>query len=75
MEMVRTIQLIINPKVRVVSLCGEPGIGKSTVARGVANYFNQRNFNKGVIFVPTINTSSLQNLQRRLVSTFLDSIG
>lgn len=53
--------LMLLKKTRLVTITGEPGIGKTYIAKKVANYLSKRQgetIKRGVLFMNVINCSS-----------------
>lgn len=76
-EDVRDVLEALN-KNRLVTITGEPGIGKTSVAKAVIHYINDRNIegtNKALAFLNVVNCSSFPLLVHRFVATFEDSMG
>lgn len=56
---------------RLVTLTGEPGIGKTSVAKFIANYIKSRKgefIRNGVMFLNVINCSNIQMLKHKFVN-------
>ena len=65
-------------KTRLVTITGEPGIGKTSVAKAVIHYINDRNeeVSKTLIwFLKVVNISSFPQLVHTFLPTFEESIG
>ena len=63
---------------RIVTITGEPGIGKSSVARGLANYLKTRStgiFRNGVVYLNVTNVSSYDMLAKKFVKQYREGIG
>jgi len=63
---------------RLITLTGEPGIGKTAVAKFIANYIKTRKgefMRNGVMFLNAIYCSSTQMLKHKFVNAFKDSLG
>ena len=63
---------------RMVTITGEPGMGKSALAKEVANYLKDREgqlFKNGVLFINVVNCSTYQMLISRLVQVFVTNTG
>lgn len=63
---------------RLVTLTGEPGIGKTSVAKFIANYIKSRKgefIKNGVMFLNVINCSNIQMLKHKFVNVFKESAG
>ena len=63
---------------RLVTLTGEPGIGKTAVAKFVANYIKSRKsefIKNGVLFLNAMSCSSLQMLKHKFVNVFREGTG
>ena len=76
-EDVRTVMLLIQ-KFRLVTITGEPGIGKTSVAKAVIHYLKDRDeelIKNGVSFLNVVNWSSLPLLIHWFISTIEEGIG
>ena len=65
-------------KTRLITLTGEPGIGKTSVAKFIANYIKARKWEflkNGVIFMNVINCSSTPILKHKFVNSFREGLG
>ena len=65
-------------KTRLITLTGEPGIGKTSVAKYIANFVKSRNteiVKNGVIFMNVINCSSTPMLKHKFVNAFREGLG
>lgn len=65
-------------KTRLITLTGEPGIGKTSVAKYIANYIKSRKgefIKNGVLFLNVINCSSTPMLKHKFVNAFRDALG
>ena len=63
---------------RMVTITGEPGMGKTAVAKEVANYLKDREgqmFKNGVLFINVYNVSTYHMLVSRLVQVFVTNTG
>ena len=63
---------------RLITLTGEPGIGKTAVAKFIANYIKSRKgefIKNGVMFLNVINCSSAQMLKHKFVNAFREGLG
>ena len=63
---------------RLITLTGEPGIGKTSVAKFIANYLKTREGNfvrNGVLFLNVINWSSIPMLRHKFVNAFREGLG
>lgn len=63
---------------RLVTLTGEPGIGKTSVAKFIANYIKSRKgefLKNGVMFLNVINCPNIQMLKHKFVNVFKESAG
>lgn len=63
---------------RLITLTGEPGIGKTSVAKFIANYIKSRKskfMKNGVMFLNVINCSNIQMLKHKFVNVFKESAG
>ena len=64
-------------KTRLITLTGEPGIGKTSVAKFIANYLKSREgefIKNGVIFLNVINCSSIPMLKHKFVNAFREGL-
>ena len=76
-EDIRTVMLLIQ-KFRLVTITGEPGIGKTSVAKAVIHYLKDRDeelIKNGVSFLNVVNWSSLPLLIHWFISTIEEGIG
>lgn len=65
-------------KTRLITLTGEPGIGKTSVAKFIANHIKNRDcdfIRNGVIFMNVINCSSPPMLKHRFINAFREGLG
>ena len=65
-------------KTRLIALTGEPGIGKTAVAKFIANFIKCRDsefIKNGVIFMNVINWSSLPMLKHKFINAYREGLG
>jgi Cdc6-like AAA superfamily ATPase len=65
-------------KTRLITLTGEPGIGKTAVAKTIANYLKLREgefIKNGVMFLNVINCASTTMLKHKFIKAFREGIG
>lgn len=65
-------------KTRLITLTGEPGIGKTSLAKFIANYIKGRKgefIKNGVMFLNVINCSSFPMLKHKFVNAFREGLG
>ena len=62
-------------RTRLLTVTGEPGLGKSSLVKAVANFFKDRrglHFEHGVLYISAINCVSHYTLQQRFVQCFAE---
>lgn len=75
---VRQVLKLLKENNRLVTITGEPGIGKTAVAKAVANYLKDRDeelIKNGVSFLNVVNCSSLPQLIHTFVSNVEEGTG
>ena len=76
-EIHKILEKLLDPDIHSLALLGEPGIGKTSIAKAVANFLRYQNMpflQNGVLFLTPHNISSFEQLESIFLQEFSSGI-